>query len=66
MIFCNGCVEDGKSAAACDFCKHYSFNGDDQGRYTGDGYCNLNQESSDPGSFCEDFHCFRAESDPVK
>lgn len=55
MKFCGeGCVD------ACDFCTHYNFNGDDEGCYTGDGYCNLHKENSDPGDTCEDFHCSRA------
>ncbi len=43
----------------CDFCKHYNFNGDSLGRYTGEGYCKLTMKQMDPeqGSNCNDFYC---------
>ena len=43
----------------CDFCRHYDFNGDGNGAYTGDGRCNLHGEYHDPWFGCEDFICFR-------
>ncbi len=41
----------------CDFCKHYHFNGDEKGRYTGEGWCNFHQHQIDPEGGCEDFYC---------
>lgn len=55
MVFCDDCV--GEGGACCDFCAHYNFNADSQGRYTGDGYCRLLGEPSDPGEVCDNFHC---------
>lgn len=46
---------------ACDFCKHYNFNGDKNGCYTGDGYCNLHSEQIDPGGYCDDYYCKRVD-----
>ena len=43
----------------CDFCKHYDFNGDATGAYTGDGFCNLHKRESDPIDACDDFFCFK-------
>lgn len=45
---------------ACDFCKYYNFNGDELGRYTGNGLCILHNEPSEPYDYCEDFYCFLA------
>ena len=42
----------------CDSCKYYNFNGDDEGRYTGDGRCILHNNASEPYDACEDFYCF--------
>ena len=42
----------------CDFCKHYNFNADEEGRYTGDGWCTLHDKPSEPYYNCEDFYCF--------
>lgn len=43
----------------CDFCIHYDFNGNEDGAYTGDGYCNLHKEQCEPYEDCDEFHCFR-------
>lgn len=43
---------------ACDFCIYYEFNGDEDGAYTGNGHCVKHEIQSDPGYYCEDFHCF--------
>jgi heat shock protein HslJ len=45
----------------CDSCKHYEFNGDEKGRYTGNGYCNKHQEQMSPERYCDDFHCSKAD-----
>lgn len=45
--------------AVCDFCIFYDFNGDDDGCYTGDGYCRFHQKQIDPEEGCADFICFR-------
>lgn len=42
----------------CDFCDHYNFNADEKGRYTGNGWCTLRNEPSEPYDYCEDFYCF--------
>jgi len=48
----------------CDFCKHYNFNGDKLGRYTGNGRCILHDEPSEPYDYCEeDFYCFLADKE---
>jgi len=44
-------------ATCCDFCKFFEFNGDAQGRYTGDGYCTLHKRDADPAEECDDFYC---------
>lgn len=54
MKLCPKCEE---IAICCDFCLHFEFNGDQQGRYTGDGYCKLLKIPQDPGNVCDDFHC---------
>ena len=41
----------------CDHCKHYLFNGDKNGSYTGDGWCKLHKMQIDPEGECNDFHC---------
>jgi hypothetical protein len=41
----------------CDFCKSYDFNGDEQGRYMDNGFCNLHNEKKDPSDGCQDFVC---------
>lgn len=46
----------------CDFCKHFDFNGDATGAYTGDGWCRLHKEPRDPASGCDDFHCRDADA----
>jgi len=57
MIFCKKCV--GEIGACCDFCRHYSFNG--EGRvYTGNGKCGKHNIPKDPGDVCDDFHCTEA------
>lgn len=42
----------------CDFCKHYNFNGDENGAYTENGFCTFHNQKKDPSDFCEDFYCF--------
>jgi hypothetical protein len=52
--------------AVCDFCKHYDFNGDKNGAYTGDGWCKLHQIQKDPENGCDnDFHCTSADKEKV-
>jgi len=43
--------------AICDFCSFYDFNGDEEGCYTGNGYCNRLEEKSDPDNGCAGFRC---------
>lgn len=57
------CAED--CIPACDFCRHYDFNGDEEGRYIGEGICNLHNIGRHPGEECEDFHCRAVPDDPV-
>jgi hypothetical protein len=64
MILCDEC--EPRFAAVCDFCKHYNFNGNADGAYTGDGWCRLHFRPEDPGSGCYDFHCKRADEHPAK
>lgn len=58
MIYCGNCV--GEFGACCDFCKFYDFNGNEDGAYTGEGYCNKYAERKDPEDVCSEFHCERA------
>lgn len=58
MITCSDECEQG---ACCDFCIYYDFNGNEEGAYTGEGWCDYLDEQSDPGDVCENFYCFRAE-----
>lgn len=57
MKLCPEC--DPVVPAVCDFCRYYDFNADDQGRYTGDGYCRFHHQPMDPGDGCENFHCHK-------
>ena len=52
--YCGTCLGE-----ICDFCKWYDFNGDEDGCYTGDGYCRLLKVQCDPddGFGCPDFFC---------
>lgn len=59
MKLCKDCYEP--SPAVCDFCKHYAFNGNELGEYTGDGFCNLHRQQRDPADGCREFHCSQAE-----
>ncbi len=53
MITCgDGCP------TICDFCRHYDFNGDEHGAYTGDGWCRLWEEQREPFEDCDEFYCF--------
>lgn len=54
-IFCDSCLD-----AICDFCTWYDFNGDEEGMYTGNGYCRFHLEYRDPTDACGDFHCRNA------
>lgn len=51
-----------KIGGVCDSCIHYDFNGDEDGLYAGDGYCNYHKEHSEPHFGCEDFVCFRVKN----
>jgi hypothetical protein len=42
----------------CDHCAYFEFNGDEQGRYTNNGWCRLHKRAEDPGSLCDDYFCF--------
>lgn len=55
MKLCPQC--DLRYPDVCDFCKHYEFNGDEEGKYTGNGYCKFHMKLMDPGDGCEDFYC---------
>lgn len=60
--------------AACDFCVHFDFNGEDlvedNGRvwpgalYVGKGWCRLYQRPMDPGQMCADFECIHYSAAP--
>ena len=54
MILCKDCDP---MATCCDFCKHFDFNADAKGHYTGDGYCRKHHIPTEPDSECDDFHC---------
>ncbi len=41
----------------CDHCKHYEFNGNEKGHYTGDGMCTLHDTNKNPGQVCDDYYC---------
>jgi len=53
------CPDCDPRAICCDHCAYFEFNGDSEGRYTGNGYCRLHKRAEDPGSECEDYHCFQ-------
>ena len=60
------CSEDcERQGAICDFCKFYDFNGDEDGAYTGEGWCNKFGKQKDPeeGWNCDKFICFRVGKD---
>lgn len=54
MITCPQC-EPGCNC--CDFCRHYDFNADEEGRYVDKGYCRFHGKPMHPGGDCDDFHC---------
>jgi len=56
MTLCPDCDPRG---ICCDHCAYYNFNGNDQGQYTGNGYCRLHKRTEDPGSECQDYFCFK-------
>jgi hypothetical protein len=41
----------------CDFCSSYDFNGDEEGSYIDNGYCNFHKTKKDPIDECENFTC---------
>lgn len=41
----------------CDFCEWFDFNADEDGAYTGDGWCRLHKRPMDPFDACADFEC---------
>lgn len=53
-VYCDTCLGD-----VCDYCRWYDFNGDEDGCYTGDGWCRLHGRHSDPEDGCSEFHCRR-------
>jgi hypothetical protein len=53
------CPDCDTRALCCDHCAFYQFNGDEHGRYTGNGWCRLHKRSEDPGSLCDDYFCFQ-------
>jgi hypothetical protein len=50
--YCGTCL-----GTMCDFCIWHDYNGDEDGVYTGDGYCRLHKRDADPGDGCDSFHC---------
>ena len=42
----------------CDFCIAYDYNGDENGCYTNNGWCNRYKVNKDPGDYCDDYICF--------
>lgn len=56
MMFCANC--DARTAC-CDHCAYYQFNGDEQGRYTGEGLCRKHKRAEEPDSLCDDYFCFQ-------
>jgi hypothetical protein len=59
-VLCSKCDE---RYTCCDHCLHYDFNSDEQGRYTGDGWCKLHNRAMDPGDDCDDYNCGMVEKD---
>lgn len=55
MTLCPDC--DPFIGPVCDFCRHYNFNGNETGAYTGDGFCCLRQKPMEPEGGCDQFHC---------
>jgi hypothetical protein len=54
------CPECEPEANCCDFCKHYKFNANERGAYTGNGMCSYHNRPQDPSDFvCDDFECFK-------
>ena len=47
----------------CDFCKHYKFNPDSEGRYVDNGYCTLRCMPQDPLGDCDGFECGMTKDD---
>jgi len=41
----------------CDFCIYYNFNGNEEGHYTGNGWCSFLREPKEPYDMCENFYC---------
>lgn len=53
------CPDCAPGYTCCDHCAYYNFNGDTEGRYTGEGWCRFHKEKRDPGSDCEEYVCFQ-------
>lgn len=53
---CNECYD-----FICDFCKHYNFNGDEDGAYQGNGICTLDNSRKEPLETCDNFYCFNVD-----
>jgi len=53
------CPDCDARALCCDHCAYYQFNGDEQGRYTGNGWCRRHKRPEDPGRLCDDYFCFQ-------
>ncbi|MBS0583319.1 MAG: hypothetical protein JSS42_09490 [Proteobacteria bacterium] len=50
--YCKTCL-----GAICDHCKWFDYNGDEDGCYTGDGYCRLHKKETDPLGACAGYEC---------
>lgn len=50
--YCENCL-----GAICDFCKWYDSNNDEDGCYTGNGFCRRWQVAADPEDSCGEFIC---------
>lgn len=61
--YCTKCDDAGD---ICDFCKHYDFNGNEKGQYTGDGICTLHQKQMEPYEGCDDFYCYKVETNGMR
>lgn len=56
MKLCPDCDPRG---LCCDHCAYYMFNGDEEGRYTGDGFCRFHKENREPWQCCDEYFCFQ-------
>ena len=53
------CPKCDPTALCCNHCAYFKFNGDEQGRYTDNGWCRLHKRKESPAGWCDEYLCFQ-------